>query len=317
MNLQPFTLTPDYQTRIWGGDRIGHRFLRQPAGSPEPIGESWEIYGELIIRDGPYRGLTLNQLTADLGARLLGSRGGDPRQGFPLLVKWLDCRDWLSLQLHPDDATARAITGKATERGKSECWFFLEVEPGAEIIHGLRETPAPEGWVAVQARDWLELAIRKKPAAGEWAYIPAGTVHALGPGLLLLEVQQSSDLTYRLYDWDRVGLDGKPRPLHLAEARRVLEAPSPLPPPPTPIECMGKVVVSSPYFVIEEVVGNKKWQPQGSFEILTVLEGTACLSWAHGSLNLKSGDSTVIPADSPAVRLEIDSPRSWVRVRRP
>lgn len=319
MSVAPFQLEPRSEARVWGGERIAQKFNRPAPAGNEPIGESWEVYGDLKIVAGPFQGKTLDEVTSELGSQLLGSRGGDPAEGFPLLLKWLDCRDWLSVQVHPNDEIARELTGNPLARGKTECWFFLDVEPGAEIIHGMKG----QATANTEGKDWLELVERKHPEPGSWSYIPAGTVHALGPGLLLFEVQQSSNITYRVYDWDRMGLDGKPREMHQAESIRVVTDPSmqtpvPVPDPDTVEGRLGKVVVTSPFFIIEEVDGPRSWQPDGhSFELISIVEGTAKIFWESGQIELKAGDSAVIPASSPSIDIERTGTTPWIRVRRP
>ncbi len=209
-----FTLEPLYREKVWGGRRL--------RGEGAPVGEVWAAFDGSVARGGPANGRTIGELVEGHGEELLGadsvSRFG---RRFPLLVKLLDCADWLSVQVHPDDAQAARMVGPG-EWGKSEAWQFLEVEDGAEIIAGVKEgTTRRELEAAIREGRVGDVARRLKVRAGETLYIPAGTLHSLGPGLLLYEVQQASDTTYRVYDWDRPA--GAGRELHIEEAAAVTD----------------------------------------------------------------------------------------------
>jgi mannose-6-phosphate isomerase len=238
-----FALEPQYREKVWGGRR-----LRREG---EPVGESWVAFEGSRVRGGACEGRTVGELASEYGAELLG-RGVAARFGsrFPLLVKLLDCADWLSVQVHPDDAQAERMVGPG-EFGKSEAWHFLEAEEGAEIIAGVRPgTTQGELESAIREGRVEDVARRLSVRAGETLYIPAGTLHALGPGLLLYEVQQSSDTTYRVYDWGRPA--GAGRELHVEQAAAVTDAeknPAPTPAPDT----TGKAapLVRCPFFDLD------------------------------------------------------------------
>src|ERR671927_1165823 len=204
-----FRLEPQYRERVWGGRRL-------KAADP-PVGEAWVAFGESRVAGGDYEGKTVAELSEEYGAEFLGGAAAE-RYGtrFPLLVKLLDCADWLSVQVHPNDEQARRLVGPE-EFGKSEAWHFIEAEPGATIYAGVRAgTSKEELEAAIRGGRVLEVAEQLEVKAGETVYIPAGTLHALGPGLLLYEVQQSSDTTYRVYDWDRPASAG--RELHVEQS---------------------------------------------------------------------------------------------------
>ncbi|HEV2764515.1 MAG TPA: type I phosphomannose isomerase catalytic subunit, partial [Pyrinomonadaceae bacterium] len=220
-----YPLEPQYRERVWGGQRL-------KAADP-PVGEAWVAFEESRVSGGAHAGRTVGELSDVYGAPLLGrevaSRYG-PR--FPLLVKLLDCADWLSVQVHPNDEQARRMVGPR-EFGKTEAWHFLEVEPGATIYAGVKRGTTAEALAeAIRAGRVLDVCERFEVRAGETVYIPAGTLHALGPGLLLYEVQQSSDTTYRVYDWDRPAKEG--RKLHVEESAAVADAHSRAPRRPPP-----------------------------------------------------------------------------------
>ena len=225
MTQRLYLLEPQYRERVWGGQRL-------KAADP-PVGEAWVAFEESLVRGGAHAGQSVAELSSALGAEFLGRRVAEAYGArFPLLVKLLDCADWLSVQVHPDDEQARRLVGP-DEFGKSEAWHFLEAEPGATIYAGVKPgTTREELARAIREGRVLEVARRLEVSAGQTVYIPAGTLHALGPGLLLYEVQQSSDTTFRVYDWDRPASAG--RRLHVEESVEVTRASadtSVLPPP--------------------------------------------------------------------------------------
>jgi mannose-6-phosphate isomerase len=205
-------LEPQFRERVWGGQRL-------KAADP-PIGEAWIAYGPSVVANGPLAGSTVDQLVAQQGPRLLGIDGAR-RYGrrFPLLIKFLDCKDWLSVQVHPNDEQARRLVGPG-EFGKTEAWYFLEAEPHAQILAGVKAGVSPQALEsAIRGGRIVDVAERLDIHGGEALLIPAGTLHALGPGLLLYEIQQASDTTYRAYDWGRPPSAG--RSLHIEESVQV------------------------------------------------------------------------------------------------
>src|SRR5215208_1868999 len=214
MTQRLFLLEPQYRERVWGGQRL-------KAADP-PVGEAWVAVEESRVREGEHAGRTVAGLASEYGEHLL-CRGVFEAYGtrFPLLVKLLDCADWLSVQVHPNDEQAGRLVGPG-EFGKTEAWHFIEAEPGANIYAGIKPgTSEEELEAAIRNGRVLEVAERLEVKAGETVYIPAGTLHALGPGLLLYEVQQSSDTTYRVYDWGRPASAG--RKLHVEESVEVTD----------------------------------------------------------------------------------------------
>ncbi|WP_456480993.1 type I phosphomannose isomerase catalytic subunit [Oceanithermus sp.] len=215
-------LEPQFKPRVWGGRRLAERF---GLATDEPIGEAWVVFDENRIASGPYAGRMLAEVLPELGEDFLG-RAVVERYGYrlPLLVKFLDTADWLSVQVHPDDAYARAHEAKSGWLGKAEAWVVLEAEPGAQVIYGVKR-PVSRDELHAAALDGsiLELLNFVPVQKGDVIYVPPGTIHALGPGLLVYEVSQRSDLTYRLYDY------GRGRGLHLDQALDVARIdPAPL-----------------------------------------------------------------------------------------
>jgi mannose-6-phosphate isomerase len=208
---------PIYQERVWGGQALAAAFGRVlPVG--RAVGESWEIVdrpeAQAVACGGPYSGDTLRKLIACHGREVMGPRWPVERP-FPILVKWLDCRERLSLQVHPPADKAPALGGEP----KTENWFIAEAAPEASLIVGLRQGVNRAEFERALADGTLEKCVNRFPvAAGDSILVRSGTVHAIDAGILILEIQQNSDTTYRVYDWGRTGLDGKPRQLHLREA---------------------------------------------------------------------------------------------------
>ncbi len=296
---EPIVLIPRPESRVWGGRNLELQLGRSlPRG---PVGESWEVHGELEVEGD---GRTLDELVKRYGSELLGTAG----DSFPLLTKWLDCHQWLSVQIHPDDERARRLTGDPGQRGKTECWFVRAVEGEARLIHGLLPGTNPDQ--LFPDRRLLDFVDYRDVREGDVYLTPAGCVHALGPGLLLYEIQQSSDLTYRMYDWDRPGLDGRPRATHWNEAMTVLREVPPFLAPPVPDGTVGAVRVNTPFFVVEELLpGHHAWTP-ARVEIVTAFRGHARVN----GRNLPDGQALVLPASIGPVTVDAEGLvlRTWI-----
>lgn len=218
-HLYPYVLQPKMAPAIWGGDALVKRFGKH-ADPEQKIGESWECWDENRVLNGPLAGSSVAQLRADLGAGLLGDI--DPARIFPILTKIIDARASLSVQVHPDDAYAQRV--ERQQNGKTECWYVMDAEPGAELVMGWSHNTTREEYERRVADGSLGEILHRVPVkAGDAFYIPAGTLHAIGAGIIIFETQQASDLTYRIFDWNRVGPDGKPRELHVQKAADVLD----------------------------------------------------------------------------------------------
>lgn len=208
---------PICQERVWGGRRLASDLNRALPGDG-PIGESWEVVdrpeANSVVADGPWAGRSLATLRAEACAELMGPSWPADRP-FPILVKWLDCRERLSLQVHPPAAVAAQLGGEP----KTENWYLAATDPGASLIAGLRPGVTRTQFEAALAAKQLEPLVHRFPVQpGDSLFVPSGRLHAIDAGCLILEIQQNSDTTYRVYDWGRLGLDGKPRPLHVAES---------------------------------------------------------------------------------------------------
>ena len=210
---------PLYQERVWGGHRL-HSFLGRELPADSPIGESWEIVdrpeAQSRVVGGPFKGLSLRELIERHAAEVMGP-SWSPSARFPLLVKWLDCSDRLSLQVHPPASVAASLGGEA----KTENWYVAHSVPGASLFVGLKRGVKRAGFARAVAAGTAEECVNKASvAAGDSVLVRSGQVHAIDAGNLILEIQQNSDTTYRIFDWGRVGLNGRPRQLHVEESLR-------------------------------------------------------------------------------------------------
>lgn len=219
-----FTFKPYLKTVVWGGDKIKN--FKNIDTDQTNIGESWEISGvpghESVVNNGEDRGLTITQLIDKYGADLVGEdvyrRFGDQ---FPLLIKIIDARDNLSVQVHPDDELAMR---RHNSQGKTEMWYVIDADYDANIISGLAKAITPDEYRSRVADNTItDVLANHKSHPGDVFFLPAGRIHAIGAGNLIAEIQQTSDITYRVYDYDRRGLDGKPRQLHVEEAADAID----------------------------------------------------------------------------------------------
>lgn len=218
--LYPLLFEPIFKEKVWGGQRL-KAVLNKSIPSDKPIGESWEIsdHGEdsTVIRNGVLKGRSLGDLWKECPEQITGP--GREWDRFPLLLKFIDASDVLSVQVHPDDDYALQNEG---DLGKTECWYILDAGKGNTIYRGLK--PGVDRNVfqnAIQSDSLEKCMIGQEVRRGDVIFLPAGTIHAIGGNILLAEIQQNSDTTYRVYDWGRVGLDGNPRPLHIDKALSV------------------------------------------------------------------------------------------------
>lgn len=226
LELYPLRTEPVFRHYIWGGDKLGP-LLGKPMGPDGTLAESWEIADEARVANGPLAGRTLREVDEASGGALVGDGPRYPNAQVPLLIKLSHAAQDLSVQIHPNDEQARRDEPERGYPGKAEMYFIMEADPGAGVYWGLRDGVTPQQLKdAARAASGVADLINFVPVtAGDVLYSPAGVVHAIGKGIVYCEVQEDSDITYRLYDWGRVDAQGKPRPLHLEQAMRVL-APS-------------------------------------------------------------------------------------------
>lgn len=306
--LYPFRFRPIFRRYIWGGNRLENS-LNKGVG-PDTCAESWEIcdHGpdQSLVEFGPLAGTTLEQLVAERGPELLGRH--HPQPHFPLLLKFLDAAEMLSVQVHPDDARAAKLD--PPDLGKTEAWVVLEADPSGLIYAGLK--PGVD-------RSMLETAIREgrcqdclhafHPSAGDCVFLAAGTPHTFGGGVLVAEIQQSSDVTHRLFDWNRLGPDGKPRPLHVELGLNAIDFErgpvAPQTPCPTDRPQVSRLV-DCERFVLDRLEFDSPL-PVGSdsrCHILAVLDGELQIEGDPCKAPLQRGGTALLPASLGAVLLK-------------
>ena len=240
--------TPLAMERVWGGRLLETRFHRPLPDPIKPFGESWEVVdrpeAQSLVADGPWSGLSLHELWNDHREDVFGS-GLEDRERFPLLVKILDAREDLSIQVHPPAHLAESLGGEP----KTEMWYIAAAEPGARLVVGLKQRVSRETFAeAIESGRVAEVVHEIPVQAGDHIFIPSGRLHAIGGGLLIYEIQQNSDTTYRVFDWNRVGLDGKPRDLHVEQSLASIDFADI---EPTMDSAQGVVIASCEHFVVE------------------------------------------------------------------
>jgi mannose-6-phosphate isomerase len=312
MKPYPLQFVPEMKERVWGGRALEQFGFTMPEG---PIGEAWVIgdhpNGTTKVSNGPLAGTGLDEIREQYGKEWFGTKGVSQKSGrFPLLLKLLDCQDDLSIQVHPNDHYERLAQG---ELGKTEMWYVLDAKPGSTIIYGLKPGQDRASFAKLIEEDRILEGLQEVPvSAGDTFYIPAGTVHALRAGVLVVEVQQNSDTTYRLYDYNRPGLDGKPRELHIEDSLNVIEygdsgASKKTTAVPGPNQWLR--IAESPYFLVEKAETQQSFTIEvapESFELLVIGQGNGALVWADGRLDVKPGDSFLLPANLGSYTLSGD-----------
>jgi len=305
--MYPLKFTKVLKEKVWGG-REFESFLGMPLESGKTFGESWEVSahpnGPSVVANGPWAGRSLPELVSSEGAKLVGKALFDRFKGtFPLLIKYLDVHDKLSIQVHPADDYALAHEG---ESGKSECWYLLHASPGAKLILGMAEGVTREGF-AEQSRagNWEGLFREVPVATGDFIHITPGTVHAsLTGSVLICEIQQNSDTTYRIYDFDRLE-NGKLRPLHLDKALDVIhfgEKPRVTHPEDRSRQVLSGAVVeplvTDPYYTVDriEVSSSFPLAAEDRFRVLSVLSGEGSILHGATRYPVAAGETWFLPA---------------------
>ena len=330
-SIYPLTFEPVFRDYIWGGRNLETRFGRTLP--PGIVAESWEISGHpsssTVVDAGALAGLSLPEVQARLGERLVGVRSSwaTDRDKFPLLVKLLDANRRLSVQVHPPDDYA--LAHENGELGKTEMWYVLHAEPGAELIYGLaRQTTREAFRAALDGGQLTELLHSLPIQVGDAIYVPTGTVHALLEGAVVAEIQQNSDTTYRVYDWGRLGNDGKPRPLHIEKALDVIDFDMVAPQAVDPVVVADdqgvqrREISRCAYFCVEEVQLDAgaayEGQCDGStFEIWGCVQGEADLSWEGDPVSLPAIRFVLLPAALGAFRIEAGGGATLLRAYAP
>ena len=308
----PLQFQQVFRRYLWGGRRLGS-VLGKNIGAGKDYAESWEVVDhsseQSIVSNGPLAGIALTDLLKQYGQELMGRH--HPTDRFPLLFKYLDANEALSLQVHPDDSRAAKLD--PPDLGKTEAWVVLDRKPGSVIYAGLKSGFDRAALSREVARGTTELCMHKvEPCVGDCLFIPAGVVHALGAGCVIAEIQQSSDTTYRLFDWNRVDTDGKSRPLHVEEALKAIDYDHgpvhPQIPKVTESEQVERLVDCSK-FVLDRWKLDRTQMLAGDdrFHIVSVIAGKVELSTVSYTVDLSLGDTVLLPAAIGAVELRTTS----------
>lgn len=313
---------PILRRYLWGGRRLATA-LGKPLGQGNDYAESWEVVDhgadQSIVDAGPLAGRTLHELVAQYGPQLLGD-AADRFRSFPLLMKLLDCNRTLSVQVHPDDDQGARLD--PPDLGKTEAWVVLAARRGSKIYAGLRAGVTREQLAAAaEAGTVEELLHWFKPSVGQCVFIPARTVHALGAGLLIAEIQQASDATFRLHDWNRVDAGGKPRTLHIAESLDTIDYQRGPIAPQTPQDLGGgrQRLVKCDKFVLDRLALR---QPasiggDGRFHLLAVIRGRAEVAGDPVQAPLATGHTALLPAAAGSVEVRPQGPATLLDVYLP
>ena len=285
-------LKPAFKDYLWGGERLRSHYNKDT--EMMPLAESWELSchpdGESILISGAYEGLTLSEYVKK-HPEALGTKA-ESFDRFPILVKLIDAKLSLSVQVHPDDTYGMRVEN---EPGKTEVWYVLDAEEDAKLIMGFnRKTSKEEVKKAIEEGELMGLLHQVPVKTGDVFFIESGTVHGIGAGITLIEIQQNSNTTYRVYDYDRIGKDGKKRPLHLEKALEVMTYE-----PARPILHEPPLIASCDYFHVEayEIDGQKKLRcSEASFQSLTCVEGALAISLDGTEIELNKGESAFVSA---------------------
>jgi mannose-6-phosphate isomerase len=320
MILCPARLEPIFSARPWGSLSLAPLFAEK-SNLAEPLGEAWMTGSECRFSSGPFAGRKLGEAWPEMPEEWAGTRA-DPSAAFPLLVKFIFSEEKLSVQVHPDDAYASKHEQAAGGRGKTEMWYTLRARPGAEVLVGLKPDVTRESFKRAIADGSAEDCLEHVPlTSGEAIFVPAGTAHTIGPGLVLCEIQQHSDLTYRVYDYNRRDANGQPRALHIEKALDVMrfgkqrggkiEA--------TRIQEAG---IEKTYFASCRYFETVRWQfpataqmesSPGHFELLIILEGGGTIRWSGQHAAYGPAQVWMIPAALGALEIVPGAPTTVLR----
>lgn len=301
--MEPITFKPIYMERIWGGRELEHVYGRSLPQPDKPFGESWEIVDreneQSVVDDGTYHDTTLHELWTNHREEIFGEEfHHHPR--FPILIKILDARADLSLQVHPPAHLAEVLGGEP----KTEMWFIADCEPGAKLYVGMKPDVTRDGFEKAIAEGTVADCVHAiTPTPGDSIFIPSGRLHAIGGGFLILEIQQNSDTTYRVFDWNRLGLNGKPRDLHVGESLASIDFHDFA---PTMDAALGENLASCEYFKVDRKVlefGQTLTNPRDNqFSIICVVDG---LLESNGGRRFEKGRFILLPKDgAPLLALE-------------
>jgi mannose-6-phosphate isomerase len=309
--LYPLKFKPVFREKIWGGKKL-KEVLGMSCGDIPKCGEAWVLSGvqqnETVVADGFLAGNELNELVEIYMDDLVGEKVFEKHKNeFPILVKFIDANDYLSIQVHPDDELAQK---RGLGNGKTEMWYIISADEGAELISGFSKEVDKKAYLHhLQNKTLNEILNFEKVKPGDVFFMPAGRVHALGPGILMAEIQQTSDTTYRIYDYDRTDDSGNKRELHTEEALDAIDFnvyddyKSHYP----KIKNKSVEVVSQPYFTTNIMDLNqplvRNYEMLDSFVIFTCVQGQAAVKYPAGEVNIKMGECVLIPNEIPELKI--------------
>lgn len=312
--MEPITFTPLYMERVWGGRELQRIYGRQLPAAKSPFGESWEVVDreneQSVVDQGPFAGTSLHDLWTQHREEIFGE-GFQEHPRFPILIKVLDARDDLSIQVHPPVELAAGLGGEP----KTEMWFIADCEPGAKLYVGLKNGVSRRDFEqAIAAGTVADCVHAITPQPGDSIFIASGRLHAIGAGFLIHEIQQNSDTTYRVFDWNRLGLDGKPRQLHVAESLASIDFNDFEPTMDTPD---GETLAACEYFKTERktlTTGDTLTRPHDDrFAILSVVDGllesTAGRRFSRGQFILLPRNGAPLTALDDSTVLQITLPQ--------
>lgn len=296
--MEPLFLKPVFHEKIWGGTALKTQFNYDIPS--EHTGECWAISGhkngESIIKNGTFSGQSLSEVYHQHPELF----GNEKDKDFPLLVKILDANDQLSVQVHPDDDYGKAHAG---ELGKTECWYVIDAKPGAKIVYGHHTKTKEELKAMIESEDWDDLLNEVEVHPGDFFYVPSGMIHAIGEGILILETQQSSDTTYRVYDYNRKDDNGNLRELHLKESLDVIQVPAEYPKSEI-VESVEKgnqltTFVKTPFFDVYrwKINGKITMTQKAPYTLVSIIEGAGFIEIDGNLYELTLGDHFIIPSD--------------------
>ena len=295
MNPYPLKFKPIYKELIWGGDKL-HKFFGKDIPVGKKIGESWELADlpndKSVIASGELAGRTITQILQKFPEQITGKKDYKPPLG--LLIKFIDAADVLSIQVHPDtEAVKRLKTGQA----KTECWYIIDAEPGAYIYKGLKSGTTREQFAqSIKTGSCAELLNKVSVKPGQCHFLPAGTVHAIGAGILIAEIQTPSDTTFRVFDWNRLE-NGKPRQLHIAQALESINFDQKA--ENLPVTTVGRIA-DTEFFKIDKITtqaGMSSKISEGMIRVIIIIKGSGQITSADSqTVNFTKGQTILLPA---------------------
>jgi mannose-6-phosphate isomerase len=296
MEVYPLKFKPIFKQRIWGGQKL-REYFGKDIPADEKVGESWELADlprdKSIITNGPLNGTNINQAITKYPQEITGNKNF--KGNFPLLIKYLDAEDVLSVQVHPDEETCRR-TGKGDP--KTECWYIIKAAPGAVIYKGVKKDVTKEQFAeAIKNGSAAELLNKIEVRQGQCHFLPSGTAHAIGAGLLISEIQRPSDTTYRVFDWNRVDENGKARQLHIEDALESIHFGEDA--DELPVTTVGRLVECE-YFIIDkghQTKGCERLESAGQMKVVMITSGAGRFKTeGQESISFCGGDTILLPA---------------------